>query len=81
VSGVLAISGDDLDANEVHALLVAQQDRQRGRIERAQAMVAMGMEPQDQSRRRDVIPDDVKAPIPPPFLWRPTSAEPCAHPV
>ena len=23
-------------------------------------MVAMGMEPQDQSRRRDVIPDDVK---------------------
>jgi hypothetical protein len=41
-------------------LLVSEQQRKRGRIERAQAMVAMGMQPQDQSRRRDVIPDDVK---------------------
>jgi hypothetical protein len=51
---------EGLDADEVYALLVSQQQRERGRIERAKAMVAMGMQPQDQSRRRDVIPDDVK---------------------
>ena len=51
---------DDLDHTEVHALLVTRQQRERGRIERAQAMVAMGTEAQDQARRRDVIPDDVK---------------------
>src|SRR5829696_2359194 len=52
---------EDLDADEVYALLVSQQQieegRKRGRIERAKAMVAMGMQPQDQKRRRDVIPD------------------------
>jgi hypothetical protein len=37
-----------------HALLVSEQQRKRGRIERAQAMAAMGMQPQDQARRRDV---------------------------
>jgi HNH endonuclease len=51
---------EDLDADEVYALLVSQQQRERGRIERAKAMVAMGMQPQDQAQRRDVIPDDVK---------------------
>jgi hypothetical protein len=50
----------DLDADEVHALLVSEQQRKRGRIERAQAMAAMGWQPQDQARRRDIIPDDVK---------------------
>jgi hypothetical protein len=55
---------EDLDADEVYALLVSQQQcergRKRARIERAKAMVAMGMQPQDQAQRRDVIPDDVK---------------------
>jgi hypothetical protein len=51
---------EDLDPDEVYALLVSQQQRERGRIERAKAMVAMGMQPQDQVQRRDVIPDDVK---------------------
>jgi hypothetical protein len=51
---------EDLTADEVYALLVSRQQRDRGRIERAQAMVAMGMRPQDQAQRRDVIPDDVK---------------------
>jgi hypothetical protein len=51
---------EDLDADEVYALLVSQQQRERGRIERAKAIVAMGMQPQDQAQRRDVIPDDVK---------------------
>jgi hypothetical protein len=51
---------EDLDADEVYALLVSKQQRERGRIERAKAMVAMGMQPQDQAQRRDVIPDDVK---------------------
>ena len=51
---------DDLNADEVYGLLVTRQQRERGRIERAQAMVAMGMQPQDQARRRDIIPDDIK---------------------
>jgi hypothetical protein len=51
---------EGLDADEVLALLVSEQQRKRGRIERAQAMAAMGWQPQDQARRRDVIPDDVK---------------------
>jgi hypothetical protein len=55
---------DGLHANEVYALLVSRQQRERGRIERAQAMVAMGMQPQDQARRRDIIADDVKQ-----FVW------------
>jgi len=41
-------------------LLLSEQQRKRGRIERAQAMAAMGWQPPDQERRRDVIPDDVK---------------------
>jgi hypothetical protein len=51
---------EDLDADEVYALLVSKQQRERARIERAKAMVAMDMQPQDQAQRRDVIPDDVK---------------------
>lgn len=51
---------DGLDARQVHALVVTQQQREQGRVERAQAMVATGLAPQNQKRRRDVIPDDVK---------------------
>ena len=51
---------DGLDDDEVYALLVTRHQRERGGIERAQAMVAMDLQSQDQSRRRDVIPDDVK---------------------
>jgi 5-methylcytosine-specific restriction endonuclease McrA len=39
---------------------VTRRQRERGRIGRAQAMVAMGMQPQDKAQRRDVIPDDIK---------------------
>ena len=35
---------DGLDADQVHALLVTRQQREQRRIERAQAMVAMGMD-------------------------------------
>lgn len=55
---------DGLDSSQVHALLVTRQQRQQGRIERAQAMVAMGAGPQGQDHRRDVIADDVKQ-----FVW------------
>ena len=51
---------DGLDADQVHALLVTRQQREQRRIDRAQAMVSMGLQPQDQTYRRDVIPDDVK---------------------
>ena len=44
----------------MYALLVSEQQRKGGRIERARAMVAMDWEPQDQAQRTDVIPDDVK---------------------
>jgi hypothetical protein len=48
----------------VSVLLVSQQQleqgRKRARIERAKAMVAMGMQPQDQAQRRGAIPDDVQ---------------------
>ena len=40
--------------------MVTRRQRERGRIERAQAIVAVGMQPQDQAQRRDVIPDDMK---------------------
>jgi hypothetical protein len=36
---------EDLDADEVYALLVSQQQRERRRTERAKAMVAKGMQP------------------------------------
>ncbi len=51
---------EGLQADQVHALLVTKQQRQQGRIERAQAMVAMGGLPQPRGTRRDIIPDDVK---------------------
>jgi hypothetical protein len=52
---------EDLNADEVYALLVTRRQRERGsRIEPAQTMVAVGMRPQDQAQRRDVIPDDMK---------------------
>lgn len=55
---------DGLTADQVYALLVTRQQREQKRIDRAQAMVSMGLEPQDQARRRDLIPDDVKQ-----FVW------------
>ena len=51
---------DDLRSDQVHALLVTRSQRQQGRIERAQAIVAMGTTPQPQAGRRDIIGDDVK---------------------
>jgi hypothetical protein len=53
---------DGLNVTQVHALLVTQLQRQQSRIERAEAMVAMGLEPQQAVRRP--IPDDVKQ-----FVW------------
>jgi hypothetical protein len=53
---------DGLDASQVHALLVTKMQREQGRIERAQAMVAMGQAPQPSVRGS--IPDDVKQ-----FVW------------
>ncbi len=49
---------DDLTADEVHALLVTRQHRETARIERAQAMVALGERPV--SVRRGAIPQDVQ---------------------
>jgi hypothetical protein len=42
---------DGLDADQVHALLVTRQQREQRRIDRAQAMVSMGLQPQDQDPR------------------------------
>lgn len=49
---------DRLVADQVYALLVTRQQREQQRINRAQAMVAMGGAPRPQAR--GVIPDDVK---------------------
>ncbi len=54
---------DGLSAEQVHALLVTQLQRQQARIERAQAVVAMGAEPRPVQRGQ--IPDDVKQ-----FVWQ-----------
>jgi hypothetical protein len=53
---------DGLNASQVHALLVTQMQRQQGRIERAEAMVARGDVPHEMARGQ--IPDDVKQ-----FVW------------
>jgi hypothetical protein len=53
---------DGLNANEVHALLVTKQQRERQKIDRAQAIVATGLQPT--SNNRTYIPDDVKQ-----FVW------------
>ncbi|MFE5963195.1 HNH endonuclease [Streptomyces rubiginosohelvolus] len=49
---------DNLDGEDVHALLQTRNQRERQRIDRARAMVAMGEEPR--TRERGHIPDDVK---------------------
>jgi hypothetical protein len=49
---------DQLDPHQVYALLVTRQQRERQRIDRAQAMIAYGS-PNAQSRRTG-IPDDLK---------------------
>jgi 5-methylcytosine-specific restriction endonuclease McrA len=54
---------DDLNSSQVYALLVTRGQREQQRIERAQAMVAMGPAPQRQVR--GAIPDDLKQ-----YVWR-----------
>ena len=49
---------DGLSADEVYALLVTRQQRERQRIERAQAIVTYGAVPRQASRGS--IPDDLK---------------------
>jgi 5-methylcytosine-specific restriction endonuclease McrA len=49
---------DDLAGEEVYALLVTRQQRERQRIQMAQAVVAIGASPRPSSR--GVIPDDIK---------------------
>jgi len=49
---------DGLNASQVYALLVTRGQREQQRIERAQAMVAMGSAPRPQVR--GAIPDDIK---------------------
>ena len=49
-----------LTADQVQALLLTRQQREQRRIDRAQAIVSMGLQPQEQAHRRDMIPDDVK---------------------
>ena len=58
---------DGLNADQVHALLLTRQQREQRRIDRAQAMVSMGLRRQEQAYRRDVIPDDVKQTSTPPW--------------
>jgi HNH endonuclease len=49
---------DGLDGSQVYALLFTRNARQKQNIERAQAITAMGMLPQQQTRAG--IPDDLK---------------------
>jgi 5-methylcytosine-specific restriction endonuclease McrA len=53
---------EDLDADQVYALIVTQEQRNQARINRAQTMVAMQQEPVP--ALRGAIPDDVKQ-----FVW------------
>ncbi len=54
---------DGLTSDQVYALLVTRGQRERQRIERAQAMVAMGAAPRQTVR--GAIPDDLKQ-----FVWQ-----------
>jgi 5-methylcytosine-specific restriction endonuclease McrA len=54
---------DALDGSQIYALLVTRGQREQQRIERAQAMVAMGSVLRPQVRA--AIPDDLKQ-----FVWR-----------
>jgi hypothetical protein len=53
---------DGLNSSQIYALLVTRSQREHQRIERAQAMVAMGSMPRPQLR--GAIPDDLKQ-----FVW------------
>jgi hypothetical protein len=53
---------DGLNADQVHALLVTRQQRERSRIERAQAIVSQGCV--NSGVQRDAIPDDLKQ-----YVW------------
>ena len=53
---------DGLNDSQVYALLVTRNQREQQRIERAQAMVAIGATPRTQIR--GAIPDDLKQ-----FIW------------
>lgn len=55
---------ESLTDEQVHALLVAEQERERGRLERAQAMLSSGANGNSETRRRKGIPDEVKQ-----FVW------------
>jgi len=54
---------DGLNGSQVYALLVTRGQREQQRVERAQAMVAMGSAPR--SQLRGAIPDDLKQ-----YVWR-----------
>jgi len=53
---------DGLTVEQIHALLVTRQQRERARIERAQAMVSQGFV--NSGNQRDAIPDDLKQ-----YVW------------
>lgn len=55
---------DGLTSDQVYALLVTRQQREDKRIERAQAMVAMGNDPRP-TPQRGAIPDDVRQ-----YVWQ-----------
>jgi hypothetical protein len=54
---------ENLSAEQIHALLITKQKRRSHEIERAQAMVAMGMRPTQTARR--AIPKDVQQ-----YVWQ-----------
>lgn len=54
---------DSLNGSQIYALLVTRAQRERQRIERAQAMVAMGTMPRQHVR--GAIPDDLKQ-----YVWQ-----------
>jgi 5-methylcytosine-specific restriction endonuclease McrA len=62
---------DDLDAEAVYALLVTKQQRERRRVERAVATVAMGAQPR--VSKRGQIPDDLKQ-----YVWQRDGGR-CSH--
>jgi hypothetical protein len=53
---------DGLKVEQIHALLVTRQQRERARIERAEAMVSQGFV--NSGNQRDAIPDDLKQ-----YVW------------
>lgn len=62
---------DDLTPNQVHALLVTRQQAQQRRVERAEAIVAMGQQPRNNVRGH--VPDNVKQ-----YVWTRDGGQ-CRH--